>query len=71
MCTLMLSVASPNFCLHFTRPGSYSISQLVLAGKQKEYDYPTFSHLLLYNSGEKKVLSHNLPTYMLDSWLNE
>ena len=27
---------------NFTRPGPYSISPLVLAGKQMGYDYPTF-----------------------------
>ena len=51
----MLSVASPNFRLHFTRPGPYSISQLVLAGKQKGYDYPTFltcCYKLLKNTGD-------------------
>ena len=41
-----------NFCLHFTRPGPYSISLLVLAGKQKGYDYPTF--LTCYKLQERK-----------------
>ena len=44
-----------NFCLHFTRPGPYSISPLALAGKQKGYDYPTFL-TCCYKLQKKKVV---------------
>ena len=53
-----------NFCLHFTRPGPYSISPLVLAGKQKGYDYPTF--LTCYKLQEKKRLSI-IPLHVLQT----
>ena len=45
-----------NFCLHFTRPGPYSISPLVLAGKPKGYDYPTFL-TCCYKLQKKKVVT--------------
>ena len=58
-----------NFSLHFTRPGPYYILPLVLAGKQKGYDYPTFltcyRHSIMMAHIITLPLPHNLPMCLI------